>query len=166
MGASYGGYAALAGVTVQHGLYRCAVSYAGISDLNAMLVWDAQRVGQVSTGMRYEHKYPGGHLHPRQRPARHFARCAWRTRPTPPSLLIHGKKDMTVPFIQSELMRTALTHAGKPVEMVELPSEDHYLSSQATRVQMVAASVAFVDLQQSAQLKRRRGRSLIPRASG
>jgi len=33
VGASYGGYAALAGVTVQQGLYRCAVSVAGVSDL-------------------------------------------------------------------------------------------------------------------------------------
>ena len=37
VGASYGGYAALAGVTLQHGLYRCAVSVAGVADLAAML---------------------------------------------------------------------------------------------------------------------------------
>ncbi len=29
VGGSYGGYAAFAGVTLQHGLYRCAVSVAG-----------------------------------------------------------------------------------------------------------------------------------------
>ena len=32
VGCSYGGYASLAGVTVQNGLYRCAVSVAGVSD--------------------------------------------------------------------------------------------------------------------------------------
>jgi dipeptidyl aminopeptidase/acylaminoacyl peptidase len=32
-GASYGGYAALAGVTFTPGLYRCAVNYVGVSDL-------------------------------------------------------------------------------------------------------------------------------------
>jgi dipeptidyl aminopeptidase/acylaminoacyl peptidase len=33
MGASYGGYAALAGATLDRGVYRCAVAVAGISDL-------------------------------------------------------------------------------------------------------------------------------------
>src|SRR6202000_1163994 len=37
VGASYGGYAALAGVTLDKGVYRCAVSVAGISDLKHML---------------------------------------------------------------------------------------------------------------------------------
>jgi dipeptidyl aminopeptidase/acylaminoacyl peptidase len=36
MGASYGGYAALAGVTLDKGVYRCAVSVNGPSDLNAV----------------------------------------------------------------------------------------------------------------------------------
>ncbi|MDB5686134.1 MAG: peptidase prolyl oligopeptidase, partial [Rhizorhabdus sp.] len=40
MGASYGGYAALAGVTLQHGLYRCAVAVAGVSDVAKMAATD------------------------------------------------------------------------------------------------------------------------------
>ena len=37
VGASYGGYAALAGVTVQQGLYRCAVSVSGVAPLPSPL---------------------------------------------------------------------------------------------------------------------------------
>ena len=37
VGASYGGYAALAGVSLDPGVYRCAVSVAGISDVKRML---------------------------------------------------------------------------------------------------------------------------------
>src|SRR6202023_1199495 len=37
VGASYGGYAALAGISLQHGIYRCAVSVAGLSDLHRMV---------------------------------------------------------------------------------------------------------------------------------
>ena len=33
VGASYGGYAALAGATFTPDLYACAVSFAGVSDL-------------------------------------------------------------------------------------------------------------------------------------
>src|SRR5262249_22277991 len=43
VGASYGGYAALAGVTIDPGVYRCAVSVAGLSDLKLMLKWVAER---------------------------------------------------------------------------------------------------------------------------
>jgi dipeptidyl aminopeptidase/acylaminoacyl peptidase len=36
VGASYGGYAALAGVTLQHGVYKCAVAVAPVADLGAL----------------------------------------------------------------------------------------------------------------------------------
>src|SRR6185503_59798 len=40
VGASYGGYAALAGATLSPDLYACAASFAGISDLRRMLSWE------------------------------------------------------------------------------------------------------------------------------
>ena len=39
VGASYGGYAALAGVSLDPGVYRCAVSVGGLADLKRMLNW-------------------------------------------------------------------------------------------------------------------------------
>ncbi len=39
VGASYGGYAALAGATIDTGVYRCAVAVAGISDPKGFLQW-------------------------------------------------------------------------------------------------------------------------------
>jgi dipeptidyl aminopeptidase/acylaminoacyl peptidase len=62
-----------------------------------------------------------------------------------PILLIHGKDDTRVPIEQSEFMASALKHAGKPCEFVELPHEDHFLSREATRIAMLKASVAFVE---------------------
>jgi dipeptidyl aminopeptidase/acylaminoacyl peptidase len=52
VGASYGGYAALAGVTLQKGLYRCAVSVAGISDLQKMVATDVYESGGDATMAR------------------------------------------------------------------------------------------------------------------
>lgn len=49
VGASYGGYAALAGVTLQQGIYRCAVSVAGVSDLNDMYTEDLRIGGEART---------------------------------------------------------------------------------------------------------------------
>ena len=48
VGASYGGYAALAGVTLQQGLYRCAVSVAGIGDVSRMFRVENSQSGNWS----------------------------------------------------------------------------------------------------------------------
>lgn len=61
-----------------------------------------------------------------------------------PVLLIHGRDDTVVPFEQSRQMYDALKRANKPVELVELKNEDHWLSRGETRQQMLEASVAFL----------------------
>ena len=144
VGASYGGYAALAGVTVQQGLYRCAVSVGGVSDLNEMMSLDSKAWGSTSEAMRAERKQMGikgdgdallTAYSPRRRAARADA----------PILLIYGKDDTVVTPDQSRYMADALRHAGKPVEEMQLPAEDHWLSKAATRTAMLEASVAFVE---------------------
>jgi dipeptidyl aminopeptidase/acylaminoacyl peptidase len=59
-------------------------------------------------------------------------------------LLIHGRDDTVVPFEQSEVMFNALKRAGKPVQMVTLKHEDHWLSRSETRLQMLQACVDFL----------------------
>jgi dipeptidyl aminopeptidase/acylaminoacyl peptidase len=146
VGGSYGGYAALAGVTVQQGLYRCAVSVAGVSDLNYMLSWETRLQGADARNAttRYWRRFMGAKddgdpalraLSPAQLAARADA----------PVLLIHGADDTVVPLKQSEMMEQALRKAGKPVEMVVLKSEDHWLSRGATRTAMLQAATRFVE---------------------
>jgi len=61
VGGSYGGYAAEAGVTVQHGLYRCAVSMAGVSDPAGLLDYARDRAGGrlTSESQRYWKAFMG-----------------------------------------------------------------------------------------------------------
>lgn len=59
IGGSYGGYAALAGVTVQQGLYRCAVSVAGVSDPEALLTYARERSGSATAATRYWRDFMG-----------------------------------------------------------------------------------------------------------
>ncbi len=47
MGASYGGYAALAGVTLQNGLYRCSVAVAPVADVRLMYRSDLREAGDM-----------------------------------------------------------------------------------------------------------------------
>jgi len=144
VGASYGGYAALAGITLDPGVYRCAVSVAGLSDLKRMLRWTTEKNGyRDNIEQRYWDRFLGvsGPDDPALRaisPIEHIQAV------TAPVLLIHGRDDTRVPFEQSEVMADALRHAGKSVEFVTLKHEDHWLSRSATRFQMLQATVAFL----------------------
>jgi dipeptidyl aminopeptidase/acylaminoacyl peptidase len=61
-----------------------------------------------------------------------------------PILLIHGEDDTVVPYEQSQAMLSALKRAGKPVTLVTLKHEDHWLSRSETRLQMLQAAVDFL----------------------
>ena len=64
-----------------------------------------------------------------------------------PILLIHGENDTVVPIAQSQRMAAALKSAGKPVRLVVLPGEDHWLSDAATRQQMLRELETFLSEQ-------------------
>ncbi len=144
VGWSYGGYAALAGVTLQQGIYRCAVSMAGVSDLRKLMGGrsvDASRDSSVRYWDRYVGaKDPADPVYDQIAPVRHADRA------DAPILLIHGRDDTVVPIEQSQRMNDALKAAKKPVEFVILPSEDHWLSREETRLQMLQATVKFLEV--------------------
>ena len=142
VGASYGGYAALAGVTVQQGLYRCAASVAGPTDMSKFIIWLRSRTGLDQRAARFWKTLSGaaeGQDLDEISPVRLAARA------DAPILLIHGKDDTVVPLDQSLMMEKALKQAGKTVEMVTMPGEDHWLSREPTRQLMLARTVAFVE---------------------
>jgi dipeptidyl aminopeptidase/acylaminoacyl peptidase len=64
---------------------------------------------------------------------------------TVPLLLMHGVNDTVVPIKQTEIMEAAMRRAGKPVTVVRLEGEDHWLSSGATRTRMLQESIRFLE---------------------
>jgi dipeptidyl aminopeptidase/acylaminoacyl peptidase len=139
VGTGYGGYAALAGVTMQHGLYRCAVAIAAYTDLSSFFNVSRHESGyNPMTKLQLSHSLGDPATYAALSPRRHAAEA------DAPILLIHGKNDTVVPFDQSTAMADALKDAGKPYEFVVLKDEDHWLSHAATRQQMLEAAVAFV----------------------
>jgi len=144
VGSSYGGYAALAGVSLDPGVYRCAASVAGIADLRTFLEWvDSKHWSSQNPAQRFWDRFLGvqGRKDPKLdeiSPIKHVD--AIRV----PVLLVHGRDDTRVPFDQSDDMYDALRAAGKSVEFVKLKNEDHWLSRSATRLQALQAVVSFL----------------------
>jgi dipeptidyl aminopeptidase/acylaminoacyl peptidase len=144
VGGSYGGYAALAGVTVQQGLYRCAVADAPVADPSDMLSYEGERHGYSTNVTRYWDAYMGA-TSERDPSLKSISPLALAARADAPILLIHGQDDTVVPISQSQAMAAALRDEGKPVRLVALPNEDHWLSREQTRIAMLTAAVAFVE---------------------
>ncbi|MEM8935736.1 MAG: prolyl oligopeptidase family serine peptidase [Pseudomonadota bacterium] len=143
IGASYGGYAALAGGAFTPDLYKCVGAIAPVADLPLMLSQERRDHGSRHWVYDYWTELIGD---PRSEKAhlRSISPVNAASAFTAPVLLIHGKDDLVVPIVQSRRMKRALEKAGKPVELVELKGEDHYLSSSDTRLATLVALDQFV----------------------
>ena len=138
-GETYAGCQALAGVALQKGIYTCAVSIAGISDLKAYLEYCRQRTDFNANSylLTYLRRYMGDKVDD-------ISPINGAASVDVPVLLIHGTEDAEVPPDQSQRFYDAMTRAGRPAELVKLDKEDHWLSKEATRVQMLQAMVDFL----------------------
>ncbi|HYL04041.1 MAG TPA: alpha/beta fold hydrolase [Steroidobacteraceae bacterium] len=141
VGASYGGYAALAGAAFTPELYACAASIGGVSDLADMEAYLKAHAGSESDAVLAWREQIGGSFDPKVG-AHSPAHAAASVRA--PILLLHCADDTVVPPSQSEEMARALTRAGKKVTYVKLPGDDHWLSRSATRVRMLKQLDAFL----------------------
>lgn len=139
MGASYGGYAAMAGVTLQNGVYRCSVAVAGVSDLDLFVNREALESGNAREMREVWLEMMGERRALDQVSPRSFA-----DRANSPLLLIHGVDDTVVPIQQSRVMAAALKDKGKPYEFVVLDGEDHWLARGETRLRMLSEAMKFV----------------------
>jgi dipeptidyl aminopeptidase/acylaminoacyl peptidase len=139
-GASYGGYAAAAGATLDPGIYRCAVASAGVMDIKSFVSFKEDSSGRVdSSTVRYwKEQFGDQKTWEEASPARQAAKAYC------PILLIHGTDDTVVPIEQSQKMERALKAAGKPVEFVTYKGQDHWESIPSARVTMMQAALDFI----------------------
>lgn len=139
VGASYGGYMALAGATFSPDLYACAISYAGLSDLDRALYTGTTF---ESEGITIWKRRIGADVDRHKAAAQSPANFADKVKI--PILLIHGDKDTTVTIEQSRIEEKALKAAGRPVEFVTLEGDDHYLEFPQTRIQLLKEVERFL----------------------
>lgn len=143
VGASYGGYAALAGATFTPDLYACAISYAGVSDVAAMLGTDLRNASDNSALAAFMRTHVGNRVTDLKMlqdvsPALHADQVKV------PVLLLHSDNDLTVSVDQSKEEAAALQKYGRPVRFVEIPGDDHYLKLQDARLTVLRETEAFL----------------------
>ena len=139
-GGSYGGYAALTGAFREPDLYRCAVGYVGVYDLEMMY-----RKGDIPdrrAGLNYLRDAIGEDREELR--ARSPVHNADKIRAA--VMLVHGALDQRVPIAHATSLRRALKAAGNPVEVWHVErKEGHGFGNPDNRREMYERMLAFFD---------------------
>lgn len=121
VGGSYGGYAAMMGLVKSPDVFRCAVSFAGISDLRLEVNPRSSRIIKDYFGTDTK-------LLNETSPLRQIEKIK------SPLLLLHGDEDRIVDIEHSDKMAEALEKAGKKFKYIRLEGGDHHLSLHKHRL--------------------------------
>lgn len=122
VGSSYGGYAALWGVTRNPERYRCAASFAGVTDFGKQLRFDRQFFKS-----RYSKKWKEFIEGTDDFDLDDVSPVRMVDQLKRPVLLVHGKKDSTVPYSQFTLYKDKLEDRGADAVFVTYDDEGHGL---------------------------------------
>ena len=140
MGASFGGYAAEWAAVRNPEIYRCAISFAGVSDIAAMLKYDRKIFSATRYYRDWRARVEGGDgvamdtLSPAKRAADLKI----------PLLLAHGDADDTVPLVQSKRLAEALIRLGRPPEYYVYKGEGHGFAKPENQVDFLKKVEAFL----------------------
>ena len=142
-GASYGGFAALSGLVKTPQLYRCGVSFAGVSDIAYMFADSSDRVHD-----KVMRQYMRSHIGDPERNKEQFEQVSpllHADRIEVPVLLMHGDADQRVPISHMEKMKRALERNHKYVESLTFEDEGHGLQYIKNQQKFYETLFAFLD---------------------
>jgi dipeptidyl aminopeptidase/acylaminoacyl peptidase len=129
-GASYGGYATMAGLTLSPELYCAGINYVGVTDIELLIpreappdrmYWRNTRLGKLSDSADRKRLYGTSPVH--------FA-----DRINVPLLMAYGKNDPRVHIDHGFDMERALKKAGKSYEMIIEADEGHGFRKEESRI--------------------------------
>lgn len=142
MGGSYGGYAALAGVTFTPDVYSASVAIVAPSNLNTLLAsippyWESirkmfnERMGDPAT--------PEGRAQlERQSPLNHVDKIKT------PLMVVQGANDPRVKKSEADQIIVALRERNYPVEYILAPDEGHGFARPVNNMAMLMAAEKFL----------------------
>jgi dipeptidyl aminopeptidase/acylaminoacyl peptidase len=140
MGASYGGYAALWGAIRNPDKYRCAISFAGVTDIGGILRYDRRSFSAPRYFKRWQTKVAGEDNINLDT----VSPLAQAARLTIPVLIAQGEKDTTVPPRQAHQMVAALTKYHADLESVFYKEEAHGFSKPENMADFLRRMDAFL----------------------
>lgn len=139
MGASFGGYAAMWAAVRDPDKYRCAIAFAGISDVGAQLDYD-HKTFEEKPFRAWKRRIQGKAPSLEALSPLHFV-----DRMTVPILIGHGTDDDTVPPDQSIRLHEALTRLGRDHGYVAYPGEGHSLETPEDNEDFLQRVGRFLD---------------------
>ncbi|GGD55127.1 prolyl oligopeptidase family serine peptidase [Erythrobacter arachoides] len=140
LGGSYGGFAALWGAIRNPEIYRCAVSFAGVTHFERQLHDNRNYLFGRNRG-RWWDRVDGDQTNFDLDDVSPAVQVARLTRPV---LLVHGEDDRTVPYTQYELMVGRANRAGVEIETLSLEDTGHGFADPVHEQAYYDAVVAFL----------------------
>ena len=138
-GASYGGYAAIQSTIREQDLYKCAIGFVGVYDLD--LMFEEGDIPERESGLRYLDRVmpPAGEARHAQSPVHNAQHIKV------PVFLIHGARDVRAPITHSERLRDAMkAHGNEPKWMVK-EQEGHGFYNPDNNVERWTEMLAFLE---------------------
>jgi dipeptidyl aminopeptidase/acylaminoacyl peptidase len=133
-GGGYGGYVALVAAFKTPEKFRCAVSFAGVTDLAKL----EHRRRTMVFGRLATPRIPSGELRAANSPLAQVGKIGI------PILLVHGDLDRNVMLEHASEFAEALEKNGKAYRYIEQAGGDHHLSRQSHRTEFFEAMDEFL----------------------
>lgn len=138
-GASYGGYAAVQAAIRQPDLYKCAIAYAGVFDLQSL--FEDGDIPETELGKRFIVRTVGDSaaVQQVQSPLRNIDKLK------APVFIVHGAADKRTPLSYAMAFRKGLEQRQHPFEWMVKEKEGHGFYKPANNVELWQKSLQFLD---------------------
>jgi dipeptidyl aminopeptidase/acylaminoacyl peptidase len=141
VGASFGGYLSICGAAFEPGLYRCAVSIAGVFDWERMIKEDRDNENIFrSEWLRRDLGDPKAQREKFEAMSPFYSVGQIKV----PVFIIHGEDDNNADTSQSRRLVKALKAAGVKHETLFIPGESHGFAEMRHRIELFTRVEAFL----------------------
>jgi dipeptidyl aminopeptidase/acylaminoacyl peptidase len=144
-GASYGGYAALMGPVRDPQMYRCAVAWVALADLDLFLkgsFWTRDDISGESRKASLPSMVGDVRADAAMLAANNPVLLASKMKA--PVMLAYGEDDLRIPIEHGKRMRDALIKAGNPPEWITYSSEAHGFFNPENQIDFAKRMAAFM----------------------
>jgi len=145
-GASYGGYATMAGLTMTPDLYKCGINYVGVVDLDMLEEWDTKKSHDPSGALAtWFHKAIGNPDDPKDRERmQKTSPINLLSKLDDPLFIVHGRRDPRVEIKQAEELMDRLDDLGKPYIKLIKKKEGHGFRREENRLELYKMMDTFL----------------------